>query len=89
MAENSIHPSLIFFEKGLDDKFVVAAVEKLHVEDSTGKKKLLKNLDWLRETNTRLTSGYPQIGLMFTRKTTFNHKNIPGFIEVPAKDYTA
>ena len=30
MAENSVHPSLIFFEKELSDRLVTAAVQKLH-----------------------------------------------------------
>ena len=59
MTENSIHPTLLFFEKDLDDHSAQLAVQKIHVEDSVGKQKEVSNLMHMRETNTLLSGGFP------------------------------
>lgn len=59
MAEHSIHPSLLFFERDLDDRSAQMAIAKLHIEDTDGKLKLAATSAHLRETNTLLTAGFP------------------------------
>ena len=48
----------------------------------------MKSLLHLRETNTLLAGGVPQIGIMLSPKKSFSHKETPGFITVPAKDFS-
>lgn len=59
MAERSIHPSLIFFEKDLEDHLAMIAVQKLHSQDFKGKQKEATHLMHFKETNALLSGGNP------------------------------
>ena len=59
MAENSIHPSLIFFEKDLPDRMVEIAVKKLHANDRESTDKIAGQFISFKETNTLLSAGSP------------------------------
>lgn len=79
---NSIHPSLIFFERGMSESSIQKAVGKLHGKE-TKEENLHKFLLKLKETNELLVGGVPQIGLMFTQQKTYSYQKVPGFITVP------
>lgn len=63
-------------------------MSKLHGKDKQARKDPMKSLLHLREANTLLAGGEPQIGIMLSHKQAYSHKDLPGFITVPAKDFS-
>jgi len=58
LAVNSIHPSLIFFDKAMSETSIKKAVSKLHGKE-TKEEKLHGFLLKLKETNELLVGGVP------------------------------
>jgi hypothetical protein len=84
MAESSIHPSLIFFEKGMDERLIQRVVGKLHgrrVNDEKFKTFVMQ----MREISDLLMGASPNISLMFYPGNGYSHTMLPGFIHVPVQ----
>ena len=76
MIETGLHPSIIFFEKNMDEEKIQKVVQLFDANPQT--------LNIYQEINAILTGGSPQICLMFhPRKNQYLIKKVAGFIHVP------
>jgi len=90
MHMNSIHPSLLFFEKGLPEHRINKVIQTLQggFSDKEVEGQHKHQLAF-REVNELLGGGDPHIGLMFTTKAKYSHTRVPGYISVPCAGFNA
>lgn len=76
MLEQGLHPSIIFFEKGMSETKIQKVVAQFDASPQI--------MNIYREINTIMAGGSPQLSIMFhSRKNQYLIKKVPGFVHAP------
>lgn len=79
---NGIDPSLIFFNKNLEE-YQVKNVVKILQGDKVIPEERIQFIDTLKRIGEMLTCSEPSIYLMFGKYNSYRYDEIPGYISVP------
>ena len=83
MEQMSVNPTLIFFEKDMEEEHIQKVVDKLHGRHLNKKDSMKEFIVTMKQISDILTHGNPQIGLMFQSGRKISITKVPGYINVP------